>query len=166
MTQKLKLKTKRPRKRGQAIIETALVGLLLALFLAAAVDLGRVFHTALVVENMAGEGAAYAAKYPARDLISPTCSETGVLADRNIQDRARRVATDRGIMIRQPGQADVAVDPSNCTSRCRGVPIKVTVTYRIDDLLLPSLIGMREITIRKSATQYILESVEGESCSP
>lgn len=165
MIKKLKRNITTGRRRGQAVIETALVGLVLALLLAGAIDFGRVFYTALVVENMAGEGASYAAKYPDKDLTSPGCSP-GVVANQNIQDRARRVAADRGVIIRQPGLADVVVTPSNCASRCRGVAIKVTVTYRINDLFLPGLIGMREVTITKSATQYVLDGIVSPTCPP
>ena len=55
----------RRKKKGQALVEFALVGVFLALLLAAAVDLGRVFYTGVIVVNMAGEGAAYAALYAA-----------------------------------------------------------------------------------------------------
>src|SRR5688500_10128108 len=170
MIKKLIQNRRQPRKhrapsgKGQAIVETALGGLFLALLLAGAIDFGRVYHTALIVENMAGEGAYYAARFPARDAVSTLCSETAVLPNQNIQDRARRVAADRGIIIRQPTQANVAIDPPNCACRLSGVPVKVTVTYRIDDLLLPGLIGMNNITIRKSATQYVLDSVTRGTC--
>jgi Flp pilus assembly protein TadG len=156
---------KRPHsRRGQAILETALGGLFLAMLLAGAVDLGRAYYAAIVVENMAGEGASYAAKYPERDAASPLCSQTGVLPNQNIQDRARRVAADRGIMIRQPGQANIEVDPPLCVNRCSGTPIRVTVTYQINDLLLPGLLGFNSITIKNSATQYVLDNVSRGVC--
>ena len=157
--------TRGRKRRGQAILETALAGLLLVLLLAGAVDFGRAYYTAVVVENMAGEGAAYAALRPERDLDDQSCSLTGVLPDQNIQDRARRVATDRGIIIRQPGQADIDVDPPLCSNRCVGVPVKVTVTYQLNDLLLPGVFGINQITISKSASQYVLNDVPDGSCS-
>jgi hypothetical protein len=141
------------------------MGLILGMLLAAAIDFGRAYYTALIVENMAGEGAAYAAKWPMNDIVSQTCSGAGVLPNQNIQDRARRVAADRGLIIRQPGQADIAVDPPLCSNRCPGLPIKVTVTYRINDLFLPSLLGMRNITIKKSATQWIEAPASRDACA-
>lgn len=145
----------------------ALGTLILALLLAAAVDFGRAYYTALIVENMAGEGAIYASKFPHKDIVSTTCSIVPVAADENIQDRARRVAADRGLVIRQPAQADVAVSPSSCDNRCAGVPIKVTVSYTMDDLFLPGFLGMRSITIRKSASQAVLENVQRNgACGP
>jgi len=146
----------RVKSRGQAVVETALLGMFLALLLAAAVDFGRAFYTGVVVENMAGEGASYAAKYPDRDIASPSCA--GNLCDNNnIQDRARQVAIDRGLIIHRPSQADVAVSLP-LSQRCAGAQVKVTVTYQLTDLFLPRFLGMTSITIRKDATQVILES--------
>ena len=155
-----------PRKsRGQALVELALLGLFLGMLLAAAVDLGRAYFTAVVVTNMAGEGAAYASLNPEKDLnaVGTNCTMFPVLPNKNIQDRARRVATERGLIIREPSQADIAITPA-CTSRCVGTPITVKVTYRLNDLFLPALLGINSITISKSASQLIMEDVEGASC--
>ncbi len=160
--------SKRKHRRGQALVETALMGLFLALLLAAAVDFGRAYYTAVVVTQMAGEGAAYAAVNPDKDLTMPnpypspqSCSQVAVTANANIQDRARRVAQERGLVIRQPLASMVTVQPAGCTSRCVGRPITVTVTYQVDDLFLPNLVGMNRITIRKSASQLMQRSSYG-----
>jgi hypothetical protein len=161
--------TKPNNRKGQAVVEIAVLGVFLALLLAAAVDFGRAYFTATVVENMAGEGAAYAAKFPSNDVASPSCAGS-VLPSNNIQDRARQVATDRGMVIHRPSQADVRVEvlgyqnPTDCRLRCAGTAIKVTVTYHINDLFLPGLLGMRSITIRKSATQMIIDNGPGTNC--
>jgi hypothetical protein len=76
------------------------------------------------------------------------------------------VAADRGLVIRQPSQADITVTPSNCISRCPGVQVKVTVTYHMNDLFLPGLLGMNSITIRKSATQMVRTAADQEACNP
>ena len=157
----------RVKTRGQALVEFALMGLILGMLLAAAVDFGRAYYTALIVEDMAGEGAHYAAKFPAYDLDDPSCAVNGLTENQNIQDRARRVAAERGLIIHQPSQADIDVTPGDCHSRCveTGTQIRVTVTYRMNDLFLPSLLGMREITIRKSAVQLVRDSADPVACS-
>jgi hypothetical protein len=136
---------------------------MLALLLAAAVDFGRAYFTAVVVQNMAGEGAAYGALQPDHDATSPAaypsgCSQYGVLANQNIQDRARQVAQDRGLIIHQPSQASVIVSPTNCMTRCATQNITVTVSYKIDDLFLPRFLGMSSITITKSSVQRMAAS--------
>jgi Flp pilus assembly protein TadG len=154
---------RRRKARGQALVEFALMGLILGMLLAAAVDFGRAYYTALIVENMAGEGAAYGAKWPENDIFSQGCIGL-VRANLNIQDRARRVAADRGLIISQPSQADVVVTPASCFDRCPGVTLSVTVTYHMNDLFLPSLLGMQSITIRKSATQRVERPAHVPSC--
>jgi hypothetical protein len=99
------------------------------------------------------------------DILDQDCVGS-LAANQNIQDRARRVATDRGLIIRQPSQADIVVTPPACRDRCPGVQLKVTVTYRMDDLFLPSLLGMNSITIKKSATQMVRTAAHEESCDP
>jgi Flp pilus assembly protein TadG len=161
-------------RKGQALVEFALMGLFLGMLLAGAIDLGRAYYTAVVVTNMAGEGAAYASIHPGNDANYPTagtCSQFSVQANQNIQDRARRVARDRGLIIRTPSQANVRVevrDPNNngnwstnCNLRCAGRAVRVTVTYQIDDLFLPGLLGMNSITIKKSASQLITRDAYG-----
>src|SRR4051812_28778639 len=108
-------------RRGQAIVEMALMGTLLGMLLAGAVDLGRAYYTAVVVTNMAGEGASYAAINPDNDLAYPTygtCSQLDVIAPQDIQDRARLVARERGLVI-SPTNATITVTP-DCSVRCTG----------------------------------------------
>ena len=148
-------------RRGQAIVEMALASVMLALLLAAAIDLGRAFYTSVVVTNMAGEGALFASLYPDQDANFPAagaCSQLSVEANKNIQNRARQIATDRGLVIKQPTQANIRIQPSSCVLRCDGLPITVTVSYRLDDLFLPGLIGTNVITITKSSSLRITRS--------
>jgi len=153
------------RRKGQALVEMALLGTLLGMLLAGAVDLGRAYYTAVIVTNMAGEGAAYAAINPDKDLTWPNsgnCSQFDVNAPQDIQDRAKMVAKERGLII-SPTNATITVSPT-CNSRCTENTITVQVTYRINDLFLPGLLGMRSITIRKSASQLITRNAYAANC--
>ncbi len=159
-----KFKIQNPRK-GQAVVEMALASVMLALLLAAAIDLGRAFYTSVVVTNMAGEGALYAATNPDKDINYPSpgsCSRYGsgdpFFATNNIQNRARLIVAERGVVIKQPTQANIRIQPANCVLRCDGSPIIVTVSYRLDDLFLPGLIGTDVITITKSSIMRITKS--------
>jgi hypothetical protein len=150
----------KPRLRGQALVELALAGLLLALMLAGAVDFGRAYYTSIIVENMAGEGAAYAALYPGREYRNNDCSIETVTDEISIQERVRRVAREHGLVIDREDQnsALITISPANCWQRCAGTEISVTVTYRLNDLFLPRLLGINSIAITKSASQTILNS--------
>src|SRR5437667_6160285 len=102
MNSKLKTQNSKFKRRGQALVEMALMGTLLGMLLAGAVDLGRAYYTAVVVTNMAGEGAAYAAINPDKDITYPgagACSQLSVAAPQDIQDRAKLVARERGLII-------------------------------------------------------------------
>ena len=143
------------KTRGQAVVEMALASVMLALLLAAAIDLGRAYYTSVVVTNMAGEGALFASEYPDLDATLPAagaCSQLGVNSNKNIQNRARQIATERGLVIKQPSQSNIRIEPTNCALRCDGRPITVTVSYRLDDLFLPGLIGTDVLTITKSSS--------------
>ena len=158
---------RRRKRRGQAIVEMALVSLILGMVLAAAVDFGRAFYTATVVTNMAGEGAAYAAIYPDRDgdPNQQYCSIFTVDQWVSIQERARRVAKDRGLAIERGDQdlAQIAVTTdghgTSCSDRCPGRTITVRVTYTLDDLFLPGLLGSGSIPITRQASQVITGQV-------
>jgi hypothetical protein len=52
-------------ERGQAMVETAFVMIILLVLLSLIIDLGRAFFTYLALQNAAAEGAYYAAKEPA-----------------------------------------------------------------------------------------------------
>ena len=175
VTEPRRTKAIKRRKRGQALIETALASLFLALLLAGAVDFGRAYYTAVVVTNMAAEGAAYASLNPDYDQNYPaagTCSQRGVEAYKNIQDRVRLVAKEHGLVIKladrdaitttitTPGYAD----PTTCSNRCFGRTINVSVTYRLSDLFLPGLLGINSITISKTASQQLQRDAWGATC--
>src|SRR4051812_15839844 len=54
----------RQKSRGQSLVEFALVLPVFLVFLAAALDLGRVFYANISLNNAAREGAFEAAKHP------------------------------------------------------------------------------------------------------
>ena len=164
----------RARPRGQAVVEMALMSLVLALLLAAAVDFGRAYYTDVVVTNMAAEGAAYASLNPDYDLNVPSCSNYPIDANKNIQVRAKRVAQEHGLVIAQ-GDQDYVVsiasvpdspNPYACTDRCFNRTIRVQVTYTIHDLFLPHLLGMDSIVITEAATQQIQRNADNATCTP
>jgi hypothetical protein len=148
-----------------------MVGVFLALLLAAAVDFGRVFYTGVIVVNMAGEGAAYAALYPGRDYNNGTCSwsGSGTSLSLSIQERVRKVAREHGLIVDAQDQngATITVTPADCRSRCPGdgASVTVSVTYKMDDLFFPKLLGMNSVSITRSATQVIQYTPPNVNCS-
>ncbi len=75
--------------RGQALVELAVVSVVLLLLLATVIDFGRLFYTQITVENSARAGALVAARAP--DSYTGDCpNRLGIEQDR-LRDR-RRVA--------------------------------------------------------------------------
>src|SRR5919201_896868 len=141
-----------PRRSGQALVEMALLTVILGLLLAGAVDLGRAYYTMGVVTDMAGEGAAYAALYPYLDYDDQSCSSEPVELSNSIQERTRKVAREHGLVIKEQDQREATIailvgNQNSCRRRCVGSTVSVKVTYRINDVFLPGLLGMRSILI-------------------
>jgi hypothetical protein len=150
----------------------ALMGLFLAMLLAAAIDFGRAYYTAVVIKNMAGEGAAYAARYPERELGDNSCAIESYDASQTIQRRVRDLAKDRGLVIDAEDRATAAIkvtvgnNITACSKRCQGEAITVEIKYELDDLFLPGMLGIKSIPITQSATQLILRDVpQNRKCS-
>ncbi|MDQ5825971.1 MAG: pilus assembly protein [Chloroflexota bacterium] len=157
----------RGKAKGQALVEFALMGLFLGMLLAAAVDFGRAYYTSIIVTNMAGEGAAYASIYPDRDKdpYNPSNEQCilgkAVQTHQSIQERARRVAVEHGLVVEEQDQDNARIEvftegyDGTCALRCPGRTITVRITYTLDDLFLPNMLGIRQIPITKSASQVI-----------
>lgn len=166
----------RAKAKGQALVEFALMGLFLGLLLAGAVDFGRAFYTSIIVTNMAGEGAAYASIYPDRDKdpdnpANEQCILTKTVPlNQSIQERARRVAKEHGLVVEKQDQNQARIEVftegygGTCAARCPGRTITVRITYTVDDLFLPNMLGLRQIPITKSASQVITGKPYYGSC--
>lgn len=162
------------KKKGQAMVELALMGIFLGMLLAGAVDFGRAFYTSIIVTNMAGEGAAYAALFPDQDQDpsnpnNDKCSRIRpVPLERSIQERARKVAKERGLVVEAQDQSSAVITVTTsdattnygdtCQARCAGRTITVRITYTLNDLFLPNFLGIRQIPITKSASQTIMRN--------
>jgi len=173
MSNKVHRNNGRRRSKAQAVVEMALMSLLLALLLAGVVDFGRAYYTDVIVTNMAAEGAAYASLNPDFDLLPIGCTPLNAVSPpADIQDRAKLVAQQRGLIIHNDNTAVIASvpgsqNPYQCTDRCFNNTIRVQVTYTINDLFLPNLLGINHITITEAASQQIQRSAAapGATCS-
>ena len=130
----------RRRERGQSLLEFALMLPVLLIILMGLLDLGRLYFVMVTLEDLAGEGATYAAIHPA-DL-------DGI--------RARAADGSRGMIAVDPSMVSVEYPPTVQP----GSPITVTVTYSFT-VLTPLVNGMvPEGVLRLSgvATEPILSS--------
>src|SRR5687767_15773882 len=66
---------RRPRSRGQSLVEFAMVAPIMLVLLAATLDLGRVFYANITLNNAAREGAFQAALTPALYIEDQACDQ-------------------------------------------------------------------------------------------
>lgn len=99
-------------QRGANLIEMALVTTLLLLLFGGVVDLGRVFHSYIVVTNAAREGARMGSHFPDRDDL--------------IRAAAIQEAAESGVEL---SEGDIAIEfPAGSVP---GNPIRVSVVHEV-----------------------------------
>lgn len=110
-------------KRGQALVELALVLPLLILIIIGMMEFGRIFHSYLLITNAAREGARLG-------VVGETDSE--------IRTRVKDMAVSLDLTDSQ-----ISITPEE-SLRARGVPLTVKVEYEMDlitpvlDIIIPS----------------------------
>jgi Flp pilus assembly protein TadG len=163
-------KIRRHRRHGQSLVEFALGGFLLMMLLAAAVDLGRVFYIWIVVQQMAGEGAAIISLLPDNDI---TLTSPAPVPANTFQRRAQQVAARTFGQV-QPGKvsdANVRLrDTSDNTipqsGRCILTPFRVTVDYQMNgsDLFFPGFLGFSTLQVSGMAEGKFVSNTSLGSC--
>ena len=142
---------RRPRSRGQSLVEFALILPLLLVFLATVLDLGRIYYANISLLNAAREGAFQASKTPDSYQGGQPCNTTTNLIVCRVQ------LESKGSMV-EVAEADIDVDCSKS-----GCPLEAnsTVTITVDgqfQLITPILgfiFGSQTIDMKSSATQQI-----------
>jgi Flp pilus assembly protein TadG len=141
----------RRRSRGQAIVELALILPVMLLLLAAASDLGRLFHSKIIVANAARAGALEAARHPTSYVAGQPCD---ALTNRIMC--AVGTESAGSFVTVTPADVTLACDPSPC-AEALGNTVSVTVNAEFDLLtpILSSFFGGQQIDLASSATAQI-----------
>lgn len=142
----------RPRNRGQALVEFALILPIFLLLALAAVDLGRVFYSQITVTNAARAGAMTAAADPTSWIDGAPCS-----AANKVMCSAIKEAVGSFVTV---GTADVT---RTCTGGCatgaipaNTVTITVTGQFTLATPLLAMFTGGTTINLRSDAIADIV----------
>lgn len=142
---------RRRRNRGQSIVELALILPVMLLLLATAGDLGRMFHSRIVIANAARAGALEAARHPTSFVSGAGCDAS----TNRIMCAVSREASGSLLAI-TPADVSVACDPSPCAEQLGNT---IGVTVRGDfDLVTPFLgtfFGGQTIALSSTATAQI-----------
>lgn len=139
MMQKIYKKNKHPR-RGQSLVEMALVLPIVIMLMLGLLDFGRAFYTLVALHDAADEGASYAAIRP---------NDTA-----GIQQRAAEASTN----LINVQVSDVSViRPASITS---GQPITVTVDYffTLYTPFVQSLFEDGELVLHGTSTHPIIST--------
>lgn len=107
-------------KKGQSVVELALILPMVLLLLMGVVEFGRMFHTYLVITQGSREGARLA-------VVGES--------DTTIVERVKQVTASLDL-----AKLTVNIEPGE-DDRVRGVPVKVTVTYKLE-LIVPDVINI------------------------
>src|SRR4051794_31769055 len=99
----------RQRTRGQSFVEFALILPVFLLFLAATVDLGRIFYASITLNNAAREGAFQAAKTPDLYVSGQPCNQ----ATNRVVCRIQNESLGSMVAI-QPTDIDMTCNPGGC----------------------------------------------------
>ena len=131
---KLPLHRHRPRTRGQAMVEFAIILPVLALLLVMAVDFGRVFFGWVALNNMARAGANYAALNPYASFGSGTAYQLRMTQDASAIDCTLPGTLPGPTFINQVGTAD----PHELGDAAE---VKLTCQFHVITPLVGNLLG-------------------------
>ena len=142
---------RRPRSRGQSIVELALILPVLMLLVGSALDLGRMFYSQITITNAAREGAYEAAYSPTSFTPNASCNA----ADNRIMCRVLNEAKGSFVSV---NKADVSVACSNTCAKGIGSTVTVTVLGRFSLLtpLMAPFFGGNNVTLTSTASAQII----------
>jgi Flp pilus assembly protein TadG len=141
----------RQKSRGQSLVEFALVLPVFLVFLAAALDLGRVFYANISLNNAAREGAFEASKHP--DAFGAGQSCDGTDAGR-IVCRVQFESRNSAISV---ADSDISTTCSNSCNAAAGSTITVNVKGRFQLVtpILSAIFGGQTVPLHSAATAQI-----------
>jgi Flp pilus assembly protein TadG len=131
----------RTGRRGQSMVEFALILPVMLLLLAAAIDLGRLFYAYVAVENAAKEGAFFGARNPlCDDGLNTNCDDPNNVLW-HVRTEAPNLGSQFTTTIACRDNAGTLMQPiTNCLD---GMKYQVTVTYpfKLITPILSSILG-------------------------
>src|SRR4026207_400283 len=124
---------RRPRSRGQSLVEFALILPLLLIFLATILDLGRIYYANISLLNAAREGAFQASKTPGSYVDGQPCNTATNLVVCRVQ------LESKGSMVEvDESDIDMSCSKSGCPLEANST---VTVHVRGQFQLITPILG-------------------------
>jgi PKD repeat protein len=150
------------KSRGQSLVEFALVLPVFLVFLAAALDLGRVFYANITLNNAAREGAMEAARNPASFGAGQDCDASNA---GRIVCRVQFESASSAVTI---ADGDIT---ATCSSACNAasgstVTVKVKGNFQLVTPILSAIFGGQTVKLNSAATAQILYYPDIAPASP
>lgn len=147
----LQRRRRQPRSRGQSLVEFAIILPIMLLFLAAVLDLGRVFYATITLNNAAREGAFQAAQTPdSFDQGQPCDTATNL-----VTCRVQLESKGSGVSI-AAADIDMTCSPGSCEAASGNtVQVDVNGTFTLVTPLLSMFFGGQTIPMSASAIAQI-----------
>jgi PKD repeat protein len=141
----------RQKSRGQSLVEFALVLPVFLVFLAAALDLGRVFYANISLNNAAREGAFEASKHPQAFGAGQACDGTNA---GKIVCRVQLEARNSAVTV---ADSDISVTCSNSCNNAYASTITVNVTgsFQLVTPILSAIFRGQTVPLHAAATAQI-----------
>src|SRR5690349_13313868 len=141
----------RPRSRGQAIVELAVILPVIMILLAAGADLARIFHSQVAIESAARAGALEAASHPSSFQSGQACNAT----TNRVMCAVITESTGSFFTI-APADVALSCNPSPCTEALGNtVTVRVTGHFSMLTPLLSVFFGGTNLTLSQSASAQI-----------
>jgi Flp pilus assembly protein TadG len=143
----------RAARRGQSVVEFALVLPVLMVLTAVTLDLGRIAFARVTLENAAREGAFQAAKTPSSYTAGQPCPSDGLT--NLVICRTQLEAKGSPISI-STSDVTLTCDPTDCTPGLgHEATVRVTGRFSLLTPILAVFFGGTDITISSTATAQI-----------
>lgn len=142
---------RRPRTRGQSLVEFALILPIVLLFLAAVVDLGRVFYATISLNNAAREGVFQAAQTPESFQAGQACNTATNLVTCRVQLESKGSS-----VLVAPADISMTCGLAGCPEGAGStVTVAVQGQFQLITPLLSMIFGGQTIPMSASATALL-----------
>ncbi|MGZ8567619.1 MAG: PKD domain-containing protein [Actinomycetota bacterium] len=137
--------------RGQSIVELALILPIMLVMLATAADLGRLFHTRIVLANAARAGALEAGRHPTSYQANAPCD-----ANTNRILCAIQAESDNSLLTVTPSDVLVTCIPSPCAEVLgNAISVRVEGQFTLLTPFLGAFFGGQVVDLETTATAQI-----------
>jgi Flp pilus assembly protein TadG len=150
-------------RRGQALVELAIVLPVMLIIVGAAIDLGRLFQAHVAIENGAREGAFFGARYPRCDVVKTGCDEPGTV-DWHVRNELPGLAVTAPVITCLDAVTGAAKNVNDCVE---DDTYQVSVGHQFTLLtpLLAPILG-NQLSLGSTSTSVVLNAAFDPDATP